>query len=145
MFWRKSKHLLVTLTLKGDTSSRIEGQPIGWAKLGRITTKRPVNLCKIFWEERHHMYCCDPQDNMLGIGGVSLGTSPSTEPWTPTQRHVTAQWKATAGIKGLRSCPVNANQQEPQLGNTKSQWEGLRAKPPESPEKPMAPQSSTLA
>lgn len=67
------------------------------------------------------MYCCDPQDNMLGIGGVSLGTSPSTEPWTPTQRHVTAQWKATAGIKGLRSCPVNANQQEPQLGNTKSQ------------------------
>ena len=90
--------------MKGDTVSRIEGQPIGWAKLGRITTKRPVNLCEIFLEEGHHVYHCDPQDDMLDVGGVSLGTSPSTQPWTPTWRCMMAQWKATAGIKGLRSC-----------------------------------------
>lgn len=135
MFRMKSKMLRVTLTLKGNNSSGIEGKQVADdALLLWFTTKRPMNHYKIFPEERQ-------RDMLLWPKGQHAGhqqDEPENKPQhttldlrLPPLREHEGPGRGTAGIEGLRSCRMNMNQHS-QPRKAKAEWEDSDQSPQKS-------------
>lgn len=93
--WMKSEILVVMLTLKGNDSSGIEGKQIGDDSVSYYESlqRGPWVTTKYSQKKGSVMCCCDLKTNMLGISSMSLGTNPSTWPWTCVCYHLDTAWR----------------------------------------------------